>query len=592
MMLGHLHIKNLAVLSEASVEFQPGWNVLTGETGAGKSIVVDSLALLAGARASGDLIRTDADTLTVTGTFDGVGPRCDAILEQAGLEPAAGELVIRRDISRSGRNRVFVNDQPATLRLLADLAPALLRIHGQREELGLVHPELQRAWVDRQGGAEGDRLLAEVARLHADYRRLAERLASVGTDERLRRERLELAAFQIAEIERAALAAGEEEELRRERDLLRNADAIARALGGLVGLVEDEEGSCTERLAAAATGLAAVAEWHGEAAGWIGELDELRIRAAELARTVRQHAERIDADPTRLARVEDRLAIVERLCRKYGPSSADVLARLEALRAERSDLELGVEQRGELERLVAAALDRYRDAALELSRRRAGWGEELSAHVRRELADLALRKARLEIRLDRRPREESPLVVDGQPVDFGEHGIDAVSFEFSPNPGEALRPLQRVASGGELSRVYLALQLVGRAPRRAASPRGAKRSRSAGEAAGDADGEPTLVFDEVDAGIGGVEAVVLGRKLRELARGGQILSVTHLPQVASLGDHHLAVEKQVRGGRTFVAVRTLEGRARVDEIARMLGGEEAAAAARDHAEAMLAESER
>jgi DNA repair protein RecN (Recombination protein N) len=567
--LGHLHIKNLAVLSEASVEFQPGWNVLTGETGAGKSIVVDSLALLAGARASADLIRSDAETLTVTGTFDGVDRATAAILEDAGVDPGAGELVVRREISRSGRNRVFVNDQPATLRLLAELAPALLRIHGQREELGLAHPELQRAWVDHWGGAQGAALRETVARLHTEHRRLAERLASIDGDQRLRRERLELVAFQIAEIERAAVAAGEEEELRRERDSLRNHEAIAAALGGLVARVLDDEGSATERLAAAASGLEAIAAWQPEAAGWIAELDELRIRAEEVARTVRQHAERIDADPVRLGRVEDRLAIVERLCRKYGGASADVLARLEELRAERADLDLGAEERGELEARAAGALAKYRDAALELSQRRREWAKLLATRVRRELADLALPKARLEIRLDRRSREDSPLALDGRRVEFSEHGVDAVSFEFSPNPGEELRPLQRVASGGELSRVYLALQLVGR-DRAGASP--------------------TLVFDEVDAGVGGVEAVILGRKLRGLARGGQILSVTHLPQVASLGDHHFKVSKEVRGGRTFVAVRALQGRERVDEIARMLGGEEAAAAARDHAEAMLAEA--
>jgi DNA repair protein RecN (Recombination protein N) len=568
-MLGHLHIKNLAVLSEASVEFEPGWNVLTGETGAGKSIVVDSLALLAGGRASADLIRTGADTLTVTGTFSGCAPSCAATLEQAGLEPAADELVIRREVSRAGRNRVFVNDQPATLRLLAELMPELLRIHGQREELGLAHPELQRAWVDRQGGERGDDARATVARLHAEHRRLAVRLATVDGDDRLRRERIELAAFQIAEIERVGLRAGEEEELARERDALRNSEAIAQALGRLVTLVVDDEGSASERLASAASGLESIASWQPDARSWITELDELRVRAQELARTVRQQSERIDSDPGRLAAVEDRLASIERVCRKYGPTSHDVLERLEALRAERSDLDLSVEERGELERKVTEALARYREAALDLSRRRREWAQALSTRVRRELADLALPKARLEIRLERRPREGSPLAIDGRAIEFGEHGIDAVSFEFSPNPGEELRPLQRVASGGELSRVYLALQLVG---------------RDDGAAA------PTLVFDEVDAGVGGVEAVVLGRKLRELARGGQILSVTHLPQVASLGDRHFKVEKQVRGGRTFVEVRGLEGRQRVDEIARMLGGEEAAAAARDHAQAMLREA--
>src|SRR5262245_8595469 len=228
-MLGHLHTKSLAVLSEATVAFEPGWNVVTGETGAGKSIVVDSLALLTGARASADMIRTDAETLTVTGTFEGIGSSVNAALEEAGLEPATDDLVVRREISRSGRNRVFLNDQPATLRLLADVMPTLLRIHGQREELGLAQPELQRGWVDRQGADQAVELRETVARLFAEHRRLAERLEGAFGGEEARRQRLELVSFQIGEIERAAIAAGEDEELRRERDLLRNHEAIASA---------------------------------------------------------------------------------------------------------------------------------------------------------------------------------------------------------------------------------------------------------------------------------------------------------------------------------------------------------------------------
>jgi DNA repair protein RecN (Recombination protein N) len=381
-MLGHLHIKNLAVLSEASVHFEEGWNVLTGETGAGKSIVVDSLALLTGARASADMIRTGADTLTVTGAFTEIGAAAAAALEEAGIEAGDSELVVRREVSRSGRNRVFVNDQPATLRLLADVMPALLRIHGQREELGLAQPELQRAWVDRQGGDEAVALAADVARLFDEHRRLAERLESAEGGEQMRRERLELVAFQIAEIERAAVGIGEEDDLRRDRDQLRNHEAIARALGGLVAAVLDDEGSATERLAGAARDLESIAAWQPEAPSWIAEIEEIRIRAAELARTVRSHAERVDADPARLTQIEDRLAQVERLCRKYGPTSADVAARLEALRAERADLDLGVEERGDLEARVADALARYRTRALELSQRRSGWAKTLAGRAR------------------------------------------------------------------------------------------------------------------------------------------------------------------------------------------------------------------
>jgi DNA repair protein RecN (Recombination protein N) len=572
--LRELHVRNLAVLAEASVEFGGGFNVLSGETGAGKSIVVDSLSLLAGARASADLVRTGAEALTVSGVFEPEGRGWRGVLEEAGLDAEGAEVLVRREIGRSGRNRVFVNDQPTTLRLLADLAPFLLRIHGQRDELGLIEPDLQRAMLDRSGGAEAAPLLARVATAFDQFSRLAERLEHLSGDDRMRRERLDLLRFQAGEIDSAKLLAGEEVELRAERDVLRNAETIARSLGTAATLLFDEEGAAVERIARAQTLLAEVEIWEPQATAWGSELEEVRIRLEEMARAVQHRLDGLEADPARLDAVEERLAVLERLVRKHGGDTAAVLARRAEIEAELAELEGDDENRDELAARVADALVEYRQAALALSAAREAWGQALVERIEGELKDLGLSRARLAVALERRRRSGSPLNVAnagggaGEEIDFGRDGLDHVVFLFAPNPGEPPRPLARIASGGELSRIHLALQLA---------------SRGEAEKA-----NPTLVFDEVDTGIGGAEAAALGAKLQRLAKGGQILAVTHLPQVASHADLHFKVSKQVDGGRTSVQVEGLDAETRVEEVARMLAGKKVTDLSLSHAQELIA----
>jgi len=563
-MLRDLHISNLAVFSEASVEFERGFNVLTGETGAGKSIVVDSLALLAGARAQTDLIRTGADMLRVTGIFT-TEPACLAVLEKAGIS-TDDELVIRREVHRSGRNRVYVNDQPVTLKLLTELAPHLLRIHGQREELGLAHPQLQKTWLDRQGGDGAEKLLARCRSTYETYDNLAKRLHTVTGDRRLRDERIDLFTYQANEIDTADLTAGEEVALRQDREVLRNAETISATLGDLSRSLFDEDGAAAERLGTATSRLTEIEHWEPQASTWKEELDEIRVRLEEVVASLRQRADRVEPDPPRLQAVEDRLALIERLCRKYGDTTTKVLAYRDTIGAELEELRGDDEQQHDLAAQTSEALATYREVAQALSERRRKWAGSLIQDLQRELEELSMPAARFEVVLDPRPRAGSPLEIDGEGVEFGPAGFDQVGFLFSPNPGEELHPLSRVASGGELSRVYLALQLLAQ-----------------GNSA------PTLVFDEVDSGVGGVEAVALGRKLKKLAESGQILTVTHLPQVASQGDEHFRVAKEIRGGRTFVSVLGLGREERVDEISRMLGDQEAGTASRNHAEALLAQ---
>ncbi|HEX9942940.1 MAG TPA: DNA repair protein RecN [Thermoanaerobaculia bacterium] len=570
-MLREIHVRNLAVLAEAAVEFGAGLNVLSGETGAGKSIVVDSLSLLAGARASTDMVRTGAEALTVSGVFAPEGDGWRQVLEEAGLEAEGEEVLIRREIGRSGRNRVFVNDQPTTLRLLSDLAPYLLHIHGQREELGLIEPDLQRALLDRSGGPEAEPLLVRVAAAFDTWSRLAERLERLSGDDRVRRERLDLLRFQAGEIDAARLRAGEEAELRAERDVLRNAEAITRALGTAFSLLFEEEGSAVERMGKARSSLAEVEAWEPQAAEWGAELEEARIRLAETARSLQRRLDGLEADPARLDFVEERLATIERLCRRHGGDSAAVLARRAEIEAELAELEGDAENREELEGKVAAALAMYREAALALSKAREAWGRALTERIEGELKDLGLARARLSVSLERRRRAGSPLLIDGEEIDFGREGVDQVVFLFAPNPGEAPRPLAKIASGGELSRIHLALQLASR---------------------GEAEAHPTLVFDEVDTGVGGAEAAALGAKLQRLARRGQILAVTHLPQVASHADVHFKVSKQVDGGRTSVRVEELDAGTRVEEVARMLAGKKVTDLSLSHARELISGSAR
>ena len=389
-MLRELHVRNLAVLAEASVEFGAGFNVLSGETGAGKSIVVDSLSLLSGARASTEMVRTGAEALTVSGVFEPEGAGWRGVLEEAGLEAEGEEVLVRREIGRSGRNRVFINDQPATVRLLSDLAPFLLGIHGQRDELGLIEPDLQRALLDRSGGPEAGPLLARVAEAYGQHSRLAERLERLSGDDRMRRERLDLLRFQTGEIDAAKIQAGEELDLRQERGVLRNAEAIARSLGTASALLFEEEGAAVERIARALALLAEVEMWEPQAAAWAGELEELRIRLAEMARGVQHRLSGLEADPARLDLVEDRLALLERICRRHGGDTTAVLAQRAEMEAELAELEGADENREELAGKVAAALDDYRDAALALSRSREAWGNALTERIEGELKDLGL----------------------------------------------------------------------------------------------------------------------------------------------------------------------------------------------------------
>ena len=425
-MLRDLHISNLAVLEEAAIELGPGFNVLSGETGAGKSIVVDSLALLAGVRASADAIRTGAEALSVTGVFEPSGSDWRGVLAEAGLDCSEDRVVIRREVSRDGPNRVFVNDRPATLRLVADLAPHLLRIHGQREELGLVDPELQRTWLDRCGSEEGMAFLERVAEAFATWRSASQRLERLTGDERTRHERIDYLRFQLSEIEAAEPVLGEEEVLRQERQTLRHADTIRNALSAVCEELFDRDGASYELLASAHHRLVEIAAWDPSSEEWGRELEDLQIRLGELDAAIHRRLDEVEADPRRLDEIEARLSTLERLFRKHGAGTVELLERRAELSAELDELSGDADTLETLRHETEVALTAYLAAAEDLSRARRGWGETLAERVQGDLAELALGRARFEVRLERRRRQDSPLRLAGEGIEFGPLGIDQV----------------------------------------------------------------------------------------------------------------------------------------------------------------------
>ena len=554
-MIKLLRINNIALISSLELELGVGLTLLTGETGGGKSILVDSLALLLGERASADLVRSGEERAVVEAVVE--LDDAEARLEPHGLPVDGSEVVLRREVHSAGRGRATVNGALVPVSVLRELAPHLAMIHGQHEPQGLLDPSRHLDLLDRFAGlAEG----AEVREAYRELRRVEDALERLRSDRRESERHREMLEFQAAEIERAALAPDEEESLRVERARLANAGRLAALSGEAYALLYDDESAAIGRLGQVYRRIGELAEIepafrpHAEArAALLAQLEELAL-------LLRDYKEGLEVAPGRLDEVEARLALVERLKKKYGESVADVLAFAARCRDELGDSATPEERLAALEARRATLAASYLERAGSLSRQRRQAAAALEKAVRRELAELAMEKTRFEVGFDPARAEASP-----DPSRWSERGLERVEFLLSPNPGEDLRPLARIASGGELSRIMLALKSVvhGDTP------------------------QATLVFDEVDAGIGGRVAEVVGRKLKGVAARQQVLCVTHLPQIAALADHHLAVRKHVTRGRTVTTVERLTEDERVEEIARMLGGAVVTETARTHAREML-----
>jgi DNA repair protein RecN (Recombination protein N) len=551
-MLRELRLKNFAVVESVTVSFASGLNVLTGETGAGKSILVDAIVLVRGARAQTDVIRTDAETATVEAVFalDGAAA-ARAVLDETGLAADDNdEIVVRRELARSGRHRAFVNDSPVTVGLLERLGDALIEVHGQHEHQRLLEPTRQLELLDRFADAE--EACARVGALHAKHRAAREEAELTLRAARDRAQREDLLRFQVGELNAARVQVGEEEALRTELRRLQHAERFTTGLTEAAALLDDAPQSASERLGRAARILQELGRLDPALAAPGEPIEAALLQIEEALGTIRRLRDGIVAEPGRLDTIHERLDALARLKRKYGDGEEAMLRFRDEAARELERIERHDEVVAEQERVLAQLDAELAAAAAALSERRQAAATRLAGQVERTLRALGMERAVFAVGVE-------------HASEVGPRGADRVELRLSTNPGEEVKALARVASGGELSRTMLALTSV----------------------LARADRVPTLVFDEVDAGIGGRVASVVGQTLAAAAQGRQVLCVTHLAPVAALAQHHLRVGKSVRAGRTKVAVTPMAAAERVEEIARMLGGASVTAAAREHARDLL-----
>ena len=564
-MLDRLSVRGLGIIDAVELELRDGFVALTGETGAGKSLLVESLKLLGGQRAQSEMVRTGDDKLQLEGVFSSEqAPEMEALLEELGI-PSGESIVLRREVSEGGRSRCWINDVSVTAGALQRAAPHLLAIHGQHEQHGLADAAVQRQLVDDFAGHHT--LLAATAERFAAWSEAAERVAQLRSAQASRRDRLDAISFQLGEIEAADPRTDEDEELRRRRLVLRHGARIAELTSSLLQRLSEDETAVVDGLAKAERELEALAEYGLPLAAAAERIGQARVQIEEIVREVQALTDRGDGDTDDLEAVESRLHLLEQLMLKYGGSLAEVLEHRERLLGERDELQSVEERLGEAEAAAAAALAAYDRAASELDRARQASGAELAKAVQEVLGRLAMGGTRLEFSWKPRADPSSPLRRGGRAVAFDAGGVAECELLLAANPGEELRPMARIASGGELSRVHLAL-------------RTALRSRRAG-------GSLTLLFDEVDSGLGGATAAALAELLADLAAVDQVLVVTHLPQVAARADGHFRVEKVTTRGRAVTRVAELSAEERELEVARMLAGEELTASARSHARVLL-----
>ena len=571
--LVELRLENYAVIDNAAVGFASGLNLLTGETGAGKSILIDALALLLGEKASSEVIRAGAERAVVSAVFEcegGAGDAIEKVLEHNGLDESEdGSLIVRREIAAGGKGRVFVNNQAATVAVLRQLAPHLATIHAQNESILSFDGPARLGLLDGFAGSQ----IGPVAAAYEAWQGIRGRIEELEQGEQDRLRLVDLWMFQKREIEEARLQAGEDERLETEKRVLANAEKIYNAAMQAFDLLYEGDRSTSSSMRAAQKQIEELARYEPKFQEGLAALETARISVEDVGATVRDYAGGIHASPEHLAEVEDRLASLDRLKRKYGPALDDVIAFGADVARKLSEIENKDEILRELRAELVKAGTEYLRTARTLSKKREDAARKLEKLVEAEINDLAMKSAfRIEI------------TTGEQEGNWTATGIDQVVYMIATNPGEPMRQLEHVASGGELSRVMLALKVsVARtSPERESkgpSPAKAGNPRTVGQR--------TMVFDEIDIGIGGRAAESVGKKLKSLARWNQVLCVTHLPQIATFADHHYVIEKKAWGGRTRTNIRAVVGGERTEEVARMLSGAKLTDTSRKHAEQMI-----
>jgi DNA repair protein RecN (Recombination protein N) len=550
-----LRVENYAVIDSLTVEFAPGLNLLTGETGAGKSILIDALSLLLGDKASTEMIRHGAEKAVVSGVFEADEKRIARLLEENGIEPEGNHVIVKREIAAGGKGRVFVNNQPATVALLRALAPALASIHAQNQTILAFDEAARLGLLDTYAGHD----LSDLAEKHAAWAGVQERLAQFDRDEQDRLRMADLWSFQKKEIEAARLQPGEDLKLETEKRVLANSEKLFGAATAAYQVLYEDDASALTNISTARKQLEELARFDEKFLEALAALESAKAAIEDVSATARDYADGIDASPERLAEVEDRLALLDRLKRKYGKTVDEVIAYGEDVARKLNELENREDVVRDLKKQLTAAAATYLSAAQVVSKRRYSAARELQKLVEAEINQLAM-KAQFRIEVSGAD----------EPANWTAVGFDGVAYMISPNPGEPLKPVEQIASGGELSRVMLALK---------ATIEAGKKSKGGTQR--------TLVFDEIDTGIGGRAAEAVGKKLKSLARANQVLCITHLPQIASFADHHYLIEKRETAGRMRTLVRALTPAEQTEEIARMLSGATLTETSRQHAEQLL-----
>jgi DNA repair protein RecN (Recombination protein N) len=551
-MLRYITVNSFALIDHLEVEFQDGLNLITGETGSGKSILVDAVALLTGARASQESIRQGSSTARVEGLFElPEGHPVKTLLSEHGLGAEQTELVIRREVTRSGSNRVLINGSLTTLGVLSQIGLVVANIHGQNSQQQLLQSARHLDYIDNYGVSSG--LLESVALLFGELEKWQDELSQIQRFERDQLQRQDFLRYQVAEIEGLSLRPGLDQELAEEASLLSTAERRLQAAQEAHQLLYEQDHSALALLDQAVRRLDDLSSIDAALEDSAKQLTELRYSTEDIAYRIRSYADAVQFDPARLEEVQERLAELERVKRKYGPSLQEVL---EYYREAQAELERFENRDAEVERLtkqVAETSREYGEAAARLSSERKEKSQKLCESVIQELSELAMQNTTFDVRIETHPEDRS------------EKGVDTAEFLISPNLGEDPKPLVKIASGGELSRIMLALKSVLKTD----------QARS------------TLVFDEVDSGIGGRTATVLGEKLSRLSKRHQVFCVTHLPQIAAFADRHFHVAKRQEGERTVIEISDLSPEQRVEELSRMLGGHVVTQTTRSQAEEML-----
>jgi DNA repair protein RecN (Recombination protein N) len=557
-MLVELRIENFAIIQELALKFQPGLTTFTGETGAGKSIILDALDVLVGGKTDTSMIRSGAERALVEATFrlpEANRAAIVAILEREDLLDDPNYLVLGREIRREGRNVARVNGRSVSASLLRELGGFLVDIHGQSEHLSLLTVRRHLGLLDRYVGSEA--LLEGYRQTYRKLAALRREMSALRQSEQEKARRIDLLTFQAEEIEAARLSPGEEEELRQERDRLANAESLAQLVQQALLLLEEgspDAPAISDLLGQVVQSMTAVSRIDASQSRLAEQAETLAETLNEISRELRHYQEQLEFNPRRLEQVEERLNLIHTLKRKYGSTIEAILAFGQNARQELEKIAHAEERITELEAEETRLLEQLTRQGLELSQLRRRAAEALAQAVEQQLADLSMAGARFQVEMQLEPDPAGLAIAPEQRVAFDENGIDRVQFLIAPNPGEELKPLVKIASGGETSRLMLALKNV----------------------LASADDIPCLIFDEIDQGIGGRVGMVVGEKLWQLARRHQVLCVTHLPQLAAFGDQHWRVHKIVRDGRTLTEVEQLDEQARLDELAQMLGNASAA----------------